>query len=247
MQSKVWIKPGLVIIYGASIDADAHRHHAIQLAWPLQGTQCILDGERINAPLIIGSNVEHQLNMEQGWILLVEPTSVLGGELEQHLSEQTFMALDIPLFSSPSMECGEDLSQLLAPLLNTMGIVQQFELVNQSQVQDKRIQTLLAELQQCLGGECIKPNQWRAAEVAERLALSESRFLHLFSEQLGVPWRPYLLWCRMLCAVRAIFSGMSATEAAYMAGFSDSAHLSRTFRKTFGMTIRQANAIFRPH
>ncbi len=49
----------------------------------------------------------------------------------------------------------------------------------------------------------------------------------------------------MMCAVRAILNNTPATEAAYLAGFSDSAHLSRTFRKNFGMTIRQAKALFK--
>ncbi|WP_155942351.1 hypothetical protein [Moritella marina] len=32
MKSHVWFKAGVVIIYGSSIDASPHRHHAIQLA-----------------------------------------------------------------------------------------------------------------------------------------------------------------------------------------------------------------------
>ena len=77
------------------------------------------------------------------------------------------------------------------------------------------------------------------------MALSESRFLHLFSQELGITWRPYLLWRRMMCAIQAIINNSSATEAAHLAGFSDSAHLSRTFRTTFGMTITQALALFK--
>ena len=106
------------------------------------------------------------------------------------------------------------------------------------------IPQLLTELNQCLQGSCIKPANWRAAEVANQLALSESRFLHLFSKELGIAWRPYLLWRRMMCAIQALKHNTSATNAAHLAGFSDSAHLSRTFRNNFGMTIRQALTIF---
>jgi len=48
----------------------------------------------------------------------------------------------------------------------------------------------------------------------------------------------------MNCAIAAIAKGASATDAAHLAGFSDSAHLSRTFRRFFGMSLRQANSIF---
>ncbi len=107
-------------------------------------------------------------------------------------------------------------------------------------ITNKRIEKLLTNLDQCLPGDCHKPIGWRADEVASQLSLSESRFLHLFSEKMGIAWRPYLLWRRTICAVGAITKGLSATEAAHVAGFSDSAHLSRTFRSLFGMSIREA-------
>ncbi|MGF1756404.1 helix-turn-helix transcriptional regulator [Photobacterium sagamiensis] len=156
-----------------------------------------------------------------------------------------FKTFNATLSTFKSSDQVDDLTVLLSPLFNELEITNQFSLINESKVADKRIQKLLLELHKCLEGDCIKPKNWRASDVAQQLALSESRFLHLFSEELGVPWRPYLLWCRMTCAIKAILNGTSATDAAHLAGFSDSAHLSRTFRKTFGMTIRQANAIFR--
>lgn len=245
MQSNVWIKAGIVIIYGSSIDASPHRHHAIQLAWPRDGFCCKFDNNEISTPLIIGSNVEHQLQIDEGWILLVEPTSELGLALSQKLSGQPSKTFNVTSSTFDHSDLTDDLTDLLSPLFEALGLSNQFPRINESKVEDHRIKTLLLELDQCLDGECIKPSNWRAVEVAEKMALSESRFLHLFTQELGVPWRPYLLWCRMTCAVRAILNGDSATNAAHLAGFSDSAHLSRTFRKTFGMTIRQANAIFR--
>ena len=96
----------------------------------------------------------------------------------------------------------------------------------------------------CIAGKCVKPDVWRAHEVATQLSLSTSRFLHLFREQMGIPWRRYLLWRRIICAIQSMLAGCSATDAAFATGFSDSAHLSRTFKSNFGMTIRQAQRIF---
>ena len=39
----------------------------------------------------------------------------------------------------------------------------------------------------------------------------------------------------MTKAVEAIAAGVSLTEAAHEAGFADSAHFSRTFRRMFGV------------
>jgi len=72
-------------------------------------------------------------------------------------------------------------------------------------------------------------------EAAEVAHLSPSRFRHLFVAQTGVSFRAYLLWARVETAVGAAMSGQSWTTAAQDAGFADSAHLSRTCRRMFGI------------
>ncbi len=241
----VWIQAGMVIIYGASFDAAPHNHHAIQVIWPQRNSLCKLNENDIAELVIIDSKIEHQLQMSAGWILLVEPKSNLGQELSNKLAGQSLKTFSSPFsttMKTPTQT--EDLTVLLTPLFSTLKLTNQLLLINNDTVVDKRIQQLLTQLGQCLHGDCIKPSNWRASEVAKQLALSESRFLHLFSEELGIAWRPYLLWRRMMCAIQAMVNNSSATEAAHLAGFSDSAHLSRTFKNAFGMTIRQARTLF---
>jgi len=66
--------------------------------------------------------------------------------------------------------------------------------------------------------------------------LSVSRFLHLFSAEIGIPFRRFRIWNRLRAASRMTLRGASLTEAAIGAGFSDSAHFSRLHRQTFGIT-----------
>ncbi len=65
--------------------------------------------------------------------------------------------------------------------------------------------------------------------------LSPSRFRHLFIKEVGLAFRPYVLWLRLGRAVEAFAAGETLTAAAYRAGFADSAHLSRTFRRMYGI------------
>ncbi|MCC7134500.1 MAG: helix-turn-helix domain-containing protein, partial [Gemmatimonadales bacterium] len=58
---------------------------------------------------------------------------------------------------------------------------------------------------------------------------------HLFVQEVGLAFRPYVLWLRLNRAVEAFAAGEALTAAAYQAGFSDSAHLSRTFRRMYGI------------
>lgn len=74
------------------------------------------------------------------------------------------------------------------------------------------------------------------ADIASKVHLSESRFAHLFKEQTGIPFRKYILWCRMQAALHEVMKGQSFTNAAYGGGFSDVAHLSRTFTEMFGVS-----------
>ncbi len=78
--------------------------------------------------------------------------------------------------------------------------------------------------------------------MAAKVGLSDGRFMHAFTESVGIPWRPYVLWLRVQRAVAAIADGVALSAAAADAGFSDAAHMSRTFRKTLGLTPVQVRA-----
>jgi AraC-like DNA-binding protein len=71
--------------------------------------------------------------------------------------------------------------------------------------------------------------------AAKAAGLSPSRLTHLFSEVVGLPFRRYVLWARVKRVVRLVGQGANLTDAAIAAGFSDQAHLSRTFRDMVGL------------
>lgn len=72
-------------------------------------------------------------------------------------------------------------------------------------------------------------------EVATYVGLSPGRTRHLFVQETGLPFRTFILWLRLTRALEIFAGGASLTEAAHGAGFADSAHLSRTFRRMFGI------------
>lgn len=244
MAPTVWLKPGILILYGASLDAATHKHHALQIIWPTSNVHCTFEDQVISGPLIINSQVKHQLQLDAGWVLLVEPKSDLGQQLLERLADRPAISIEpIAPLHHERPAASDDPNQHLAPLCDALGITLAFAGTN-SEISDQRIQQLLSNLHNCLPDGCLKPASWRATDVAASLFLSESRFLHLFREQMGIAWRPFLLWHRMICAINAIIKGSSITDAAHSAGFSDGAHLSRTFRSLFGMSARDSLALF---
>jgi AraC-like DNA-binding protein len=77
-------------------------------------------------------------------------------------------------------------------------------------------------------------------DAAARSALSPERFRHLFADEIGLPFRRYVLWRRLRLATTELMAGQDVTTAAHAAGFSDAAHFARTLRSTFGVTASQA-------
>lgn len=79
--------------------------------------------------------------------------------------------------------------------------------------------------------------------LADAVGLSPGRLMHVFTESIGIPLRPYLSWLRLQRAAAAIVSGNSSlTEAAHAAGFADAAHMTRSFKRMLGV----APSLLRP-
>jgi AraC-like DNA-binding protein len=70
--------------------------------------------------------------------------------------------------------------------------------------------------------------------LADQACLSYYRMSHLFSQEMGMSLRQYVLSLKIHAAARCIGAGLSLTATAHEAGFTDSAHLSRVWTKAFG-------------
>ena len=75
-------------------------------------------------------------------------------------------------------------------------------------------------------------------EVSDFVFLSESRFSHLFREQVGMTFAAYLIYQRILSVYADVMRGKTVTEAAIEAGFSSSTHFADVNRRVFGISIR---------
>ena len=91
------------------------------------------------------------------------------------------------------------------------------------------------------------PGRARLAEVAASVGLSTSGLSHRFTRTVGVPWRVWVLGERLTAASRIVAGGGTLTDAAHGAGFADSSHLTRTFRRMFGIAPSEVAAVVRWH
>ena len=73
------------------------------------------------------------------------------------------------------------------------------------------------------------------AEIADAVGLSHSELSRRFKKYYRLTPKLYRKQVRLALATHALVRGSSVLAAAHNAGFSDSAHLSRTFREQYGI------------
>jgi AraC family transcriptional regulator len=217
-------------------DPQFHAHHAIQLTCSLSGNLALENEEREieGRALAVDADALHRF-AAHGVLafVFVEPESRHG----QALRERLFME------SSLVQLIDQAAGELLLPLERTFeddltprellrigqALVDRLAGSEPERAPDPRVERIIdfahANLDRPL----------TLSTASEGVYLSPSRLRHLFVEQTGLAFKTYLLWLRLMRALEIYAGGRSLTEAAHGAGFSDSAHFSRIFKRTFGL------------
>ena len=217
---------------------ECHAHHAIQIALAMdsQVRMATAEGEwRAHRGAVVPPHLPHRFDGggQRTAMLFVEPETAQGrAVLDRHgssaitdLPADIAEALVTPLRSAYHGGASKDELRALGE-----GAIAAFagQAPAESAV-DPRIARAIAWVRSRLD---VPISLSEAAAIAH---LSPSRFRHLFVAQTGVSFRAYVLWARVATAVSAAMNGQSWTAAAQDAGFADSAHLSRTCRRMFGV------------
>lgn len=216
----LYAEPGLIGFYMKMVETGIHRHHAVQITIGLSDRHLVetaTDRTSFRA-MVIDADVPHLVRSERCLILLIEPESRLGRTVRQERLRGGEIA---PLDELVSLHNIPDVVERLGPGGGRRSI-------------DDRIAAALRRID---GIE--RTGRWgrlRMSDAAQEAHLSASRFRHLFVEHIGISWRRYVLWRRLIEGLRLSIDGTTLTEAAVWAGFSDGAHMSRVCRSMFGVT-----------
>jgi AraC-like DNA-binding protein len=225
----------------AGAPAGLHTHHAVQIALPFSPGRV-----RFQAPgaswadyeaAIIAAEQPHAFD-GSGQLMaqvFVEPESRDGRDLQARYRDQGVAHLHTPTLCADVAALAaayrrrasdEELIELARLTIDKItGIEPTRALPTDARVMEA-IELIRARLDESISLDSL----------AAAVHLSPDRFRHLFLEQTGVGLRSYVLWLRLEKALAEYVAGNSLTEAAYKSGFADSAHLSRTFKRMFGIT-----------
>ncbi|TXF89047.1 helix-turn-helix domain-containing protein [Neolewinella aurantiaca] len=101
---------------------------------------------------------------------------------------------------------------------------------------DSRLNEMTAYIQENLGSA----DRLKLENLAKQFHLSATYISEFFRKNMGVSLREYIARSRLkLVEIRLLYSDYKLVEIAEELGFTDASHLSRTFKKYSGQTIRE--------
>src|SRR5262245_41633977 len=227
----VW--PAAMIVWGPGFVTAGHSHHSVQLIMAMRGNLLVRgsskDAWRKCGAVLVRPDAIHEVDARDTTVLIgfVDTESELGTALRERIDH------DISLISEHEVAnwraaLGTRLTQTHVELWVRTQLLHRRRPVRIH----PRVSRVLKYLREKLG----RSDDFSLKTLAGISGLSQSHFMHVFTESVGVPLRPYILWLRLQRAACDLMDGASVTSAAHNAGFADAAHLTRTFRRMLGMT-----------
>jgi AraC-like DNA-binding protein len=220
-----------MIVWGPGFRTAPHRHHCVQVLMAVHGSLLVRGGRkdawRKSGAVLVRPDVLHEVDARGTTVLIgfISAESASGVALAEHIETgMTYVAgrqlaqWRAILGRRPSGERVERWLASLVPEAKRAPIIHPGV---------RRVLTYLRHTRTTFDNLSLKA----LAGIAN---LSPSRFMHVFTESVGVPVRPYILWLRLQRAACDLMDGATVTNAAHRAGFSDGAHLTRTFRRMLG-------------
>ncbi len=217
------IKKGIFNYITNDLKVDTHSHPAVEFIKAKKGTFSIETdfGKQNNLTFaIIGANLKHKMTSEQNEIefLLIECNNA---KLKDYLINRG-IELKNGVFTSTDLTHTVD---LIDDVINHLGNQ------NLKLTKDNRIYNCI---------EVIETENLQYKDLLSTLSstvfLSESRLSHLFKQNVGISIKRYLLWNRLKYALKFLLTeGTNLKEASFEAGFTDQAHLTRSFKSFLGV------------
>ena len=225
--------PAAMVVWGPGYVSSEHAHHCVQLVMAMRGILRIRpergDKWMDCGAALVRPDAKHEVDARDTAVLIafVESESELGAALGERLREN-ITRINARTVARWRTALG-DVTTLSASQVE--GWVRG-ELLRETKIPElhPRVKRVLRFVREHLGD----PESLSLQNLAKIAGLSTWRFVHVFTDSVGVSLRPYILWLRLQSASGELMRGVSVTEAAHSAGFSDAAHMTRTFRRMLG-------------
>ncbi|MGW5052624.1 helix-turn-helix domain-containing protein [Actinokineospora sp. NPDC004072] len=212
------LRPGRFTYTGQVGAARPHRHAAVQIVVSRGEPLAVRDGSGVAVQVraaIIPSGVEHELlGAAEGVLAWVDADDHLGRALTRRVRDTGLPTTSAAAWAQAAGDAASvgALLQATAP-----------------DPPNPALRAAIDLLPSLLDGPV------RLHHLAAAVGISASRLGHLFTEELGLPFRAYVRWIRLHRAIDHFRRGGTITDAAHAAGFADGAHLTRACHEMLGL------------
>lgn len=220
---------------------DVHYHQCFQLVVSMQAPfDSVIGGnsyEEIRG-FLVNQGITHTCKAQNTELLIyfIDAETYPGWQLKEILNGQPHVLIESVLTGDELRQTTEQYRQAasLADLRRTgddlMNKVLPFQRETANRAIDDRIIKAI-----CFIGANLD-NPLALEDIAGQVYLSPERLRHLFVQETGIPFSQFVLWKRIKLVLQQVLkANQSMASAAIQNGFTDQAHFTRLFRRTFGV------------
>ncbi|MCI4671446.1 MAG: AraC family transcriptional regulator [Bacteroidia bacterium] len=162
------------------------------------------------------------------------------GDIISSNRERTFIINNIKSIHQEYLQndhySGSIILSTLASILNVLARSIEKKYVGQANEIDNRF----GEILRYINTNLTENNKLKLPHLAEKFHISPSYFSSYFKKQAGTSISDYVLNSKLkIVETKILHTDLSIKEIAYQLNFSDSSHLSKSFKKYYGMTISE--------
>ncbi|SFD83792.1 helix-turn-helix domain-containing protein [Spirosoma endophyticum] len=218
-----------------------HFYHCLKLVVSFKGTySCLLDGQKLTnvSGHILNRSTPHACEAVGASVLVycIDPGSLLGRTILTFLGERAWVNISDQVVAEPLRQILDQGQQNLQGNI-TPGLA--FDVMNalfplfqrdDTLAIDERVTKIVNYVDEHLHKKTLS-----LVEMAELISLSPDRTRHLFDEEIGAPFRQYVLWKRIKLVIHSVVNeDLTLSKAAHHYGFADQSHFNRIFKRMFG-------------
>ncbi|MGY5308414.1 helix-turn-helix domain-containing protein [Nocardia abscessus] len=222
------LRPGVLAFAGSIGPTELHAHHAVQIV-AASTPIVVVDGSgvrRQGTHVIVPTDAPHRIDVgsAHGTAVYLDPETAAGAAADRraHVNGWAGGADTFGLTAG-----GSDLTAQVTAVVD--------DLLPQDGASGAGERHAVVTAALHMLPALVRKGSVRGSDVARQLGIPAPRLSHLFSEQMGIPLRRYILWLRLHIARTRALAGDDLAAAAHAAGFTDDADLVRTCRRTFGL------------
>lgn len=124
----------------------------------------------------------------------------------------------------------------IASILNVLARSIETRYVDKANEKDNRF----GEILRYINNNLLDNSKLRLVYLSEKFGISKTYFSEYFKKQAGLSLVDYILKSKLkIVETKVLHTDLSLKEIAWQLNFSDSSHLSKSFKKLYGITVKE--------